>query len=84
MKAVVYNGPRDVAVKTVPAARIVEPTDVLVKITTTNICGSDLHLYEGRTRFEPGRIFATKIWEGYRDWQRGGAGEGGGSGLFAV
>lgn len=57
MKAVVYNGPRDVAVKTVPDARIVKPTNVLVKITTTNICGSDLHMYEGRTRFEPGRIF---------------------------
>lgn len=57
MKAVVYNGPRDVAVKTVPDARIVKPTDVLVKITTINICGSDLHLYEGRTRFEPGRMF---------------------------
>lgn len=57
MKAVVYNGPRDVAVKTVPDARIVKPTDVLVKITITNICGSDLHMYEGRTGFEPGRIF---------------------------
>ena len=32
-------------------------TDVLVKITTTNICGSDLHMYEGRTNMEPGRIF---------------------------
>ena len=29
----------------------------LVRITSTNICGSDLHMYEGRTDFEPGRIF---------------------------
>ena len=56
MKALVYNGPRDVAVKNVPDARIERPTDVLVKITTTNICGSDLHMYEGRTNMETGRI----------------------------
>lgn len=57
MKAVVYNGPRDVSVKEVPDAKIERPTDVLVKITSTNICGSDLHMYEGRTNFEKGRIF---------------------------
>jgi glutathione-independent formaldehyde dehydrogenase len=57
MKAVVYNGPRDVVVKDVPDARIERPTDALVKITTTNICGSDLHMYEGRTDFQPGSIF---------------------------
>lgn len=57
MKAVVYNGPRNVVVKDVPDAKIIKPTDVLVRITTTNICGSDLHMYEGRTSFETGRIF---------------------------
>ncbi|BDP43792.1 aldehyde dehydrogenase (plasmid) [Deinococcus aetherius] len=57
MKAVVYNGSRDVAVKNVPDARIQRPTDVLVRITSTNICGSDLHMYEGRTDFEKGSIF---------------------------
>jgi threonine dehydrogenase-like Zn-dependent dehydrogenase len=57
MKAIVYKGPRDVAVQKVPDARIEKVTDVLVKITTTNICGSDLHMYEGRTNMEPGRIF---------------------------
>ena len=49
MKAVVYKGPRDVVVKNVPDAKIEKATDVLVKITATNICGSDLHMYEGRT-----------------------------------
>ena len=49
MKAVVYKGPRDVVVKNVPDAKIEKATDVLVRITTTNICGSDLHMYEGRT-----------------------------------
>ncbi|MEX0153054.1 glutathione-independent formaldehyde dehydrogenase [Microbacterium sp. LMI1-1-1.1] len=57
MKAVVYDGPRSISVKDVPDARIERPTDVLVRITTTNICGSDLHMYEGRTDFETGRWF---------------------------
>lgn len=43
MRAVVYNGPRDVAVQDVPDAKIEKPTDALVRITSTNICGSDLH-----------------------------------------
>ena len=57
MKAVVYEGPRQVAVKDVPDARIERPTDVLVRVTSANICGSDLHMYEGRTDFETGRWF---------------------------
>jgi glutathione-independent formaldehyde dehydrogenase len=57
MKAVVYNGPRDVSVDEISDAKIERPTDVLVKITATNICGSDLHMYEGRTDFETGRTF---------------------------
>jgi glutathione-independent formaldehyde dehydrogenase len=57
MKAVVYRGPRDVRVEQVPDPRIEKPTDAIVRITSTNICGSDLHMYEGRTSFEPGRVF---------------------------
>ena len=45
----VYEGPKSVSVKDVPDATVEKPTDVLVRITTTNICGSDLHMYEGRT-----------------------------------
>ncbi|MFS8066453.1 MAG: glutathione-independent formaldehyde dehydrogenase [Byssovorax sp.] len=56
MKALVYKGPRDVQIVNVPDARIEKATDVLVKITTTNICGSDLHMYEGRTSVEKGKI----------------------------
>src|ERR1700716_26426 len=56
MKAVVYNGPRNVAVKDVPEPRIERPTDALVRITSTNICGSDLHMYEGRTDVEQGKV----------------------------
>jgi len=56
MKALVYNGPRDVRVTEVPDAKIERPTDALVKITSTNICGSDLHMYEGRTDVEEGKV----------------------------
>ncbi|MDH2426269.1 glutathione-independent formaldehyde dehydrogenase [Sphaerisporangium sp. TRM90804] len=56
MRAVVYNGPRDVSVQDVPDPRIETPRDAIVKIITTNICGSDLHMYEGRTSMEPGRV----------------------------
>src|SRR6202012_5417506 len=56
MKALIYNGPRDVSVADVEDPRIERPTDVLVRITRTNICGSDLHMYEGRTDMETGRV----------------------------
>lgn len=46
MKAVVWHGPRDVRVDTVEDPRIEEPTDAIIRVTTTAICGSDLHLYE--------------------------------------
>ena len=46
MKAVTWQGKRKVEVGTVPDPRIEEPTDAVVRVTTTNICGSDLHLYE--------------------------------------
>ncbi|MEU4219642.1 glutathione-independent formaldehyde dehydrogenase [Actinoplanes sp. NPDC026623] len=56
MKAVVYQGPREVVVKEVPDPSIQSPNDAIVRITTTNICGSDLHMYEGRTSVEQGKI----------------------------
>ena len=46
MKALTWQGKRDVRVETVPDPTIQEPTDAIVKITSTAICGSDLHLYE--------------------------------------
>jgi len=46
MKAVTWHGRRDVRVDEVPDPRIQEPTDVIVRVTSTGICGSDLHLYE--------------------------------------
>ena len=46
MKAVTYHGRRDVRVDDVPDPTIEQPTDAIVRITSTAICGSDLHLYE--------------------------------------
>src|SRR3712207_971930 len=46
MKAVVWHGKRDVRVDEVPDPTIQEPTDAVVRITSTGLCGSDLHLYE--------------------------------------
>ena len=56
MKAVVYQGPFTVSVEEVPDPTIEAPTDAIVRITTTNICGSDLHMYEGRTTVEKGKV----------------------------
>ena len=46
MKAVIWHGQRDVRVEDVPDPIIEAPTDAVIRVTTTNICGSDLHLYE--------------------------------------
>ncbi len=46
MKAVTWHGKRDVRVDDVPDPKIEEPTDAIVQITSSGICGSDLHLYE--------------------------------------
>ena len=47
MKALSYYGPKDVRVYHVAKPRILAPTDVIVRVTKTAICGSDLHLYNG-------------------------------------
>ena len=46
MRALTWQGKRSVSVQDVPDPRIVDPTDAVVRITSTAICGSDLHLYE--------------------------------------
>src|SRR6059036_1395547 len=46
MKAVTFHGKRDIRVETVPDPAIEQPTDAIVRITSSGICGSDLHLYE--------------------------------------
>lgn len=57
MRAVTWHGRRNVSVDTVPDPQIKEPTDAVIRVTSTNICGSDLHLYEVLSAFmSPGDI----------------------------
>ena len=78
MRAVVWKGPHQMEVEQVDDARIDEPNDVVVKLTTTAICGSDLHMYEGRAPVEPGMVFGhenlgviTEVGPGVRTLQAG-------------
>ncbi|MGZ4629949.1 alcohol dehydrogenase catalytic domain-containing protein, partial [Oryzihumus sp.] len=47
MKALVYHGPGQKAWEEVPDPVIIEPTDVIVRVETTTICGTDLHILKG-------------------------------------
>jgi len=47
MRAVCWNGKTDIRVETVPDPEILNPRDAIVKISSTAICGSDLHIYDG-------------------------------------
>jgi len=57
MKALVYKGPNKVAIEDVDRPKLLHSNDVIVKVTTAAICGSDLHMYEGRTAAEAGIVF---------------------------
>ena len=46
MKAVTWQGKRDIRVEEVEDPKIIEPTDAIIQVTSTGLCGSDLHLYE--------------------------------------
>jgi len=57
VKAVTWQGKRDVRVETVPDPKIHEPTDAIIRVTSSGICGSDLHLYEVLGSFiDPGDV----------------------------
>ena len=54
MKAVVYKGPKKVEVEEVENPKIGKPTDAIIRLTSSAICGSDLHMYDGETEMETG------------------------------
>lgn len=56
MKAVTYQGAQNVEVKEVPDAKIEKSDDIVVRITSTAICGSDLHIYRGSIPTEEGFV----------------------------
>lgn len=47
MKAAIFHRPKDIRVENVPDPRIEQPSDVILRVTSTAICGSDLHIYNG-------------------------------------
>lgn len=62
MQALTYHGAKDVRVENVPDPIIQQPDDVLLKVTATAICGSDLHLYRGKIpQTEEGDIFGHEF-----------------------
>ena len=56
MKAVVYEATRQVSVLDVDDAVLQDPADVVIRVTSSAICGTDLHMYDGRTGAEPGLV----------------------------
>jgi len=56
MRGVVLTGQREVSVQTVPDAELEAATDALLRITSSAICGTDLHFYDGRMGAEPGML----------------------------
>src|ERR1700730_3511576 len=54
MRAVTFKAPGEVLVAEVPEPQIMHPTDAIVRIEASGVCGSDLHIYHGRVKIEPG------------------------------
>jgi len=54
MKAAIFHGTEDIRIDTVPDPELESPTDAIVRITRTAICGSDLWFYRGQQAYAPG------------------------------
>ena len=64
MKALVYHGPNDVQLDDKPRPNIQTPEDVILRVTSTALCGSDLHLYHGTVPgMEPGQTLGHEFME---------------------
>src|SRR6201986_489549 len=61
MKAISYDGVREMKVSNRPKPTIQKPTDALLRVTTSGICGSDLHMDDGRTPLEKGTVVGHEI-----------------------
>jgi len=61
VKAVSYAGVRKMSVSDHPKPKLKSPTDALLKVTTSGICGSDLHMYDGRTPLDKGTVVGHEI-----------------------
>ncbi|MCL1913674.1 MAG: alcohol dehydrogenase [Eubacteriaceae bacterium] len=62
MKAVVYHGPGDISLDDVPVPQIIEPDDIIVRVTTSTICGTDIHIqHGGLPAVQPGTIIGHEF-----------------------
>jgi glutathione-independent formaldehyde dehydrogenase len=61
VRAVHFEGTRKMSVSDHPQPRLNLPTDAILQVTTSGICGSDLHMYDGRTELKPGTIVGHEI-----------------------
>lgn len=72
MRALTYHGTQDVRVDNVPDPIIQDEDDIILRVTATAICGSDLHLYHGKIpQTEPGDIFGHEFMGIVEDTGRG-------------
>ena len=56
MRAVTFQAPGEVRLSDVPEPEISDPRDAIVRIEASGVCGSDLHIYHGRVKIEPGFV----------------------------
>ena len=61
MKAIVFQGEREVALDDVPRPTVQGPNDALLRVSLSSICGSDLHIYHSRTPVNPGAILGHEF-----------------------
>jgi glutathione-independent formaldehyde dehydrogenase len=61
MKAASYQSSHKVSVSDHPKPKLNKPSDALLRVTTSGICGSDLHMYDGRTPLKPGTVVGHEI-----------------------
>ena len=61
MNAIRYENVCKISVSDYPKPKLVSPTDAILKVTTSGICGSDLHMYDGRTELKHGTIVGHEI-----------------------
>ena len=61
MRAVTFQAPGEVRVEDVPAPVLGAPDDAIVRVEATGVCGSDLHIYHGRVKIEPGFVIGHEF-----------------------
>ncbi|CRD51221.1 hypothetical protein BN1263320051 [Stenotrophomonas indicatrix] len=71
MQALTYHGRKDVRVETVPDPVLAADDDLILRVTATAICGSDLHLYRGKIPdLHSGTFSAMSSWAWWKRWAR--------------